>query len=161
MLTRIMQLFERPDSERRTQSLPAREQRLAAAALLVHAARIDGHKSAAEEEKLQAILSERFALSQGELDALLGAAGKAEEEAVDLYRFTSVLCRHLDQAGRQQIVRMLWEIAFADDILHAYEENLIWRVAELLGVSSRDRIRLKKAVVGRTAYLSKQQRNED
>ena len=55
-----------------------------------------------------------------------------EEEAVDLYRFTSVLCAGLDQEGRQRIIEMLWEMAIVDEVAHEFEANLVWRVAELL-----------------------------
>jgi uncharacterized tellurite resistance protein B-like protein len=72
-----------------------------------------------------------------------------EQEAVDLYRFTSVLCAGLDQDGRQRIIEMLWEVAMADGVLHEFESNLVWRAAELLGVSTRDRVRLRKLVESR------------
>ena len=38
--------------------------------------------------------------------------------------------------GRKQIIEMLWEIAMADPAAHEFESNLVWRVAELLGVSA-------------------------
>ena len=41
---------------------------------------------------------------------------------------------------------MMWQLVFADGKVHEFEDNLIWRVAELLGVSSQVRIRLKQSV---------------
>ena len=70
-----------------------------------------------------------------------------EQEAVDLYRFTSVLCAGLDQEGRQRIIEMLWEMAMADCLVHEFEANLVWRAAELLGVSTR----APRAAGGKTA----------
>jgi uncharacterized tellurite resistance protein B-like protein len=43
---------------------------------------------------------------------------------------------------------MLWRIAFSDGRAHEFEENTIWRIAELIGVSSRDRIALRRLVAG-------------
>jgi uncharacterized tellurite resistance protein B-like protein len=60
-----------------------------------------------------------------------------------------VLCAQLDQDGRKQIIEMLWEIAMADRVVHEFESNLVWRVAELLGVSARDRVLLRKTVASR------------
>ena len=57
---------------------------------------------------------------------------------MDFYQFTSVLKRALDDDGRQKIVEMLWDIAYADGAPDEFEENTIWRIAELLGVSTRD-----------------------
>jgi uncharacterized tellurite resistance protein B-like protein len=129
----------------------ADELQLAAAALLVHAAVIDGNTADDELKKLKDLLQERFALSESDADRLIEEGKSRERDAVDLYRFTSVLCRELDQDGRKRIVEMLWEIVMADGELHEFEDNLVWRVAELLGVSARDRITLKKAVAARVA----------
>ena len=42
-----------------------------------------------------------------------------------------------------------WQLVFADGKVHEFEDNLIWRVAELLGVSARDRVLLRKMVASR------------
>lgn len=125
------------------------ELRLAAAALLIHAALVDGHKDAEESRKLKALLQKRFAIDGAELIATLGEAEAWEKQSVDLYGLTSVLCRELDQDGRKRIVEMLWEIVLADGVLHEFESNLVWRASELLGVSARDRVTLRKAVESR------------
>jgi uncharacterized tellurite resistance protein B-like protein len=123
--------------------------RLASAALLVHAASIDGHFDQDERRTLKTLLQTRYGLSDSDVRKLLSAAQAQEQEAVDLYRFTSVLCRELDQEGRKRMVEMLWEVAYADGVLHEFESNLVWRAAELLGVSTRDRVELRKAVESR------------
>jgi uncharacterized tellurite resistance protein B-like protein len=40
----------------------------------------------------------------------------------------------------------LWEIIYADGRVSEFESNLIWRAADLLGISSRDRIELGRRV---------------
>jgi len=120
--------------------------RLAATALMVHAIEIDGITKPEEKAKLRDILRLRFALTESQLSELIAKAHEKDHEAIDLYGFTSVLTRKLDQAGRQRIVRLLWEIVLADEEIHEFEDNFIWQVAELLGVSTRDRIRLRKQV---------------
>ncbi|MGH6867060.1 MAG: TerB family tellurite resistance protein [Methyloceanibacter sp.] len=137
------------------EQVPARnlreeELRLAAAALLVHGTVVDGTVEPEERRKLKAILQTRFDLDAGEARKLLGEAEVREHDAVDIYRFTSVLCRELDQDGRKRIVEMLWEVVMADGVVHEFENNLVWRAAELLGVSTRDRITLRKAVESRS-----------
>lgn len=122
------------------------DMRLAAAALLFHVIAVDDEVSEAEKAKLHALLRDRFSLADADVDALIAAAREADNEAVDLYGFTSVLKRHLDDAGRERIIEMMWELVFADGKVHEFEDNLIWRVAELLGVSSPVRIRLKQSV---------------
>jgi uncharacterized tellurite resistance protein B-like protein len=119
--------------------------RLAAAALLVHLASIDGEFDAGERDYLQRTVESRFGLDAAAARELIDRAWESEREAVDLYRFTNVLKRNMDEEGRRQIIGMLWEMAYADGTIHEFEENIIWRVAELLGVSTRDRVGLRKS----------------
>ncbi|HEY6603978.1 MAG TPA: TerB family tellurite resistance protein [Xanthobacteraceae bacterium] len=123
--------------------------RLAAAALLVHAAAIDGDVSDAEREKLHTVIKRQFALDEATTDELVAEATEAEHEAIDLYHFTSLINRSLDEEGRRRVVEMMWEIAYADSDVDEFERNLIWRAADLLGVSSRERIELGQRVAGR------------
>lgn len=122
------------------------DSRLAVAALLVHSMTIDGSASDSERAKLADLLERKFGLSGADLDLLIHDAVTAENEAVDLYRFTSVLKRQMSEAERIRVIEDLWEIAFADGANHEFEENLVWRVAELLGVNARDRIARKRLV---------------
>jgi uncharacterized tellurite resistance protein B-like protein len=122
--------------------------RLAATALLVHVISIDGEPSAAEKRKLHSLIESRFGLDPGSADQLIASATLVEGEAVDLYHFTSVIMRSVDEAGRLRIVEMMWELVYADGEVNEFEDNVVWRAADLLGVSSRDRIDLKHRVAG-------------
>ena len=124
--------------------------RLAAAAMLVHAAAIDGEMSQSERDKLHAVIMQRFALDDATTDELITKATAAEHEAVDLYHFTHQLNRALDDDGRAKIVEMMWEIVYADGQRDELEDNLIWRAADLLGVSAHERIALRRRVGGET-----------
>ncbi|MGH6814060.1 MAG: TerB family tellurite resistance protein [Methylocella sp.] len=122
--------------------------RLAAVALLIHVANVDGETDLAERRRLKTIIEERFDLDAKATSELIAMAEQSDREAVDLYHFTSVLKRALDDEGRHKIVEMLWDIAFADGVADEFEENAIWRIAELLGVSTRDRVLLRQRVAG-------------
>ena len=76
----------------------------------------------------------------------MSKATEAEQEAVDLYHFTSLLNRSLDEDGRRRVIEMMWEIVYADGRVSEFEDNLIWRAADLLGVSTRERIELRRRV---------------
>lgn len=124
--------------------------RVAAVALLVHIADADGVTDAAESRRLKALVKERFDLDAAEASALIKEAEQSEREAVDFYHFTHVLKRHLDDEGRHKIIEMMWDMAFADGTVDEIEENTVWRIAELLGVSSRDRVLLRQKVAAET-----------
>lgn len=120
--------------------------RLSAAALLVHVVTIDGVIGADEMAELRRILAFRFSLKDDEAEHLLEAAMAKDAEAVDLYAFTSVLNRALDLEGRKRIIEMMFEVAYADGGLTEFEDNLVWRAAELLNVPSRDRVEIRKRI---------------
>ena len=120
--------------------------RLAAVALLVHAATIDGDISPSERDKLHAVVKQRFSLDDATADELIDKATEAEHESVDLYHFTSLLNRVLDEEGRTRIIEMMWEIVYADGQRDELEDNLLWRAADLLGVSQRQRIELRQRI---------------
>ena len=123
--------------------------RLAATALLVHVISLDGAPSEVEKRKLHSLLETRFKLDPGTADQLIAAATRVEGEAVDLYHFTSVIMRSVDEEGRLRIVEMMWELVYADGQVSEFEDNVVWRAADLLGVSARDRIELKHRVAER------------
>jgi uncharacterized tellurite resistance protein B-like protein len=123
--------------------------RLAATALLIHVISLDGEPSELEKRKLHSLLESSFGLDPGTADRLIASAMQAEGEAVDLYHFTSVIMRSVNEEGRLRIVEMMWELVYADGGVTEFEDNVVWRAADLLGVSSHDRIELKRRIAGR------------
>ena len=134
------------DSGRQGERFDDRDYRLAAAALLVHTATIDGKFTEAERAKLHDLVKQRFNLDDAHTDELIAEATAADQQSVDLYRFTSRLTRSLDQKGRARVIEMMWQIVYTDGIVTEFEDNLIWRVADLLGVSRDERIALRERV---------------
>jgi uncharacterized tellurite resistance protein B-like protein len=125
--------------------------KLAATALFVHVISLDGEPSETEKRKLHDLIETRFGLDPGTADKLIASATRVEGEAVDLYHFTSVIMRSLNDQGRLRIVEMMWELVYADGRVSEFEENVVWRAADLLGISSRDRVELKHRVAGTQA----------
>src|SRR6185369_6320192 len=123
--------------------------RLAATALLIHVISIDGEPSEIEKRKLHSLIESRFGLDPGTADHLIASATLVEGEAVDLYHFTSVIMRSVNEEGRLRIVEMMWELVYADGQVSEFEDNVVWRASDLLGISSRDRIELKHRVAER------------
>jgi uncharacterized tellurite resistance protein B-like protein len=134
------------EGEKHPSQFADNDYRLAAVALLVHAATIDGDMSERERDKLHTIVKSRFALTDELADELIDKATTAEHEAVDLYHFTSLLNRVLDEEGRGKVVEMMWQIVYADGRRDELEDNLLWRAADLLGVSPRERIELRQRI---------------
>jgi uncharacterized tellurite resistance protein B-like protein len=132
--------------DKQAQGFDDHDHRVALAALLLHAATVDGNFDQADRDKLHALLKQRFQLGDAKTEQLIERAAAADREAIDLYHFTHVLNDSLDEAGRCRMIEMMWQIAYADGTASEFEDNLIWRVADLLGVSSTERIALRQRV---------------
>lgn len=134
------------DGDRPANEYGDNDYRLAAATLLVHAASIDGSVSDVERARLHDVLKQRFSLDDAGTDKLVEEATEADAKAIDLYQFTSKLNRSLDDNGRARLVEMMWQIVYADGAVTEFEDNLIWRAADLLHVSRDQRIALRARV---------------
>jgi uncharacterized tellurite resistance protein B-like protein len=147
MFERILSfLKDLPSGDKAARHLSEDDPRVAAAALLIHVMAADGVCNEDERARLKDARSRAYNVSGSELKALMKAAEAAEADAVDLYTFTSVLKRHLDEDARGEFIRLMWEVVFADGEVHELEDNLVWRVAELIGVDSRTRVTMRQRV---------------
>jgi uncharacterized tellurite resistance protein B-like protein len=121
-------------------------------ALALHVVQADGIIADAENEVLESSIRSYFNLSKGEFDVMLKAARREEEEAVDLFRFTSRINRALDEKQKAEFIGLLWQIVHADNDRNELEDHLVWRIAELIGVSDRDRINKRLEVEDRRKH---------
>jgi uncharacterized tellurite resistance protein B-like protein len=140
------------DTGRQSQ-LDDKDGRLATAALLIRAATVNSEMSASRRQILRAVLKSGFALDDPATAQLIDDASAAEQSAVDLYHFTRQLNDALDDEGRRRIVKMMWEVVYADGRVSEFEDNIIWRIADLLGVSSRQRVELRRQVASDRGVL--------
>jgi uncharacterized tellurite resistance protein B-like protein len=149
MLREIKDFFSELTGESKPQAqFGENDYRLAAAALLVHVATLDQELSAEGRAKLHAILKGPYGLNDAATEELIEAAIAADHDAVDFYHFTSLINRLLDDEGRRRIVEMMWEVVYLDGRVTEFEDNVMWRVSDLLNIPARDRIALRERVAG-------------
>jgi len=56
------------------------------------------------------------------------------EKRVSFYDIINDINQNLDKKGKIDVLKMLWEIAYADKVLGVDEERIIRRSAEMLGI---------------------------
>jgi uncharacterized tellurite resistance protein B-like protein len=137
MLETLQRFFRRPE--------PAglnHDPKLAVAALLVHLAAVDGTVTPEERSALRGVLQDFYGLGETEVDTLVAEATRRDSESVDFYRFTAAISA-LPEDEKIEIIRMMWTVVFADKKNHEMEDNMVWRIAELIHVSARDRTTLR------------------
>ena len=111
---------------------------VAAAALMVEAARLDGSFTDVERDRIQKLLVQRFQLTPWLAAELLARAERTATESVAWQGFTQAIKDGLAPEERIGIIEMLWEVVYADGQLHDYEASLLRRVTGLLYVGDRE-----------------------
>lgn len=106
----------------------------AVATLMVEVMLMDGRLDDAEQGVISSMLQRRFDMDDAAVDALVRQATAEADKAHDLYQFTSRIIKAYPINQRSDIIRELWQVAMADGHADAYEEQLIRRIAELIGV---------------------------
>jgi uncharacterized tellurite resistance protein B-like protein len=116
------------------------------AALPINATTIDNGMSDARRKKLHAILKSYFGRDDTATLELIERAATAARDTIDLYHFTRRIYYFVSDERRHCIIQMMWEVLYADGSVSALENNIVWRTADLLGVSSRQRVELRHRV---------------
>jgi len=131
-----------------TQADAQHRARLAAAVLLVEVARSDQNFSDAEREAVLGSVQRKFDLSPAEAQQLLAPAERESNAAHDIYQFTAQIDAAFTVERKLKLLEELWRTAYADSVLHEYEEHLIRRIADLLHLSHSQFIAAKLRALG-------------
>ena len=126
---------------------------LAVTALLFHAAALDGSIDTEEERLIASLVRRRFDLDEDALPALIAAGRATEEETHQILGFTRDIKDSSNHKDRIELMEMLWEVVLADGEEHAFETNLMRRLAGLIYVTdqesgaARQRVRARMGLV--------------
>ncbi|MCY3872720.1 MAG: TerB family tellurite resistance protein [Rhodobacteraceae bacterium] len=137
MISELVALFRFPVPETPNR-FSAEDEKLALAALMVRAARIDGEYLPHEQHVIDMVLQERFALAAPDSVRIRREAEELEAQAPDTVRFTRVIKRTVPYEERKAIVEVLWKVVLADDTREAEENGFLRLVTHLVGVADRD-----------------------
>ena len=118
--------------------------KLAAVALLIRVATADRDMSEAKRKGLHAVVKAGFELDDAGAAQLIEEGCAAERKSIDLYQFTRQIKDAFDEEGRRRVVQMMWDTAYLEGGLNGFEANVIWRAADLLGVSTRQRVEMRQ-----------------
>lgn len=118
--------------------------RLAVAVLLCHVAAVDGDTQPEERRQVVEELTRRYDLPDEIAHDLTEAATRIERETVALADFTAGLQRRLPIDERREIVAALCKVALAEGGVHEFEDAVVWRIADLLGIPPHERVAIAK-----------------
>src|SRR6056297_1540874 len=115
----------------------------AGAVILFEMAAADDEYQAQELRMVQTAIEGAFGLSGEELEELMAEARSLRDQSVSLHDFTRSLRTGLERKQRDALVGWMWKVALSDGHLDRFEEQLLRRLADLLGVPHEEFIRQK------------------
>ena len=118
--------------------------RMATAVLMVDVALVDSSFDETEFDRMLGLIKRQFGLGTQEAADLINAANAKADEQVSVHDLTAFLNERLSDEEKARVVQSLWSIAYSDGQLDKYENSLVLKVSNLLGVSSEQVARLKR-----------------
>ena len=125
-------------------ALPAEDQRIAVAALLVIAAHADHDYAETERAQIDRVLAERYRLAPNVAAALRAQGEAAEAASNDMYKFTALIKAGVPFEERSSVLEALWRVVLADATREMHEDALMRRVTDLLGLDARDSVEARR-----------------
>jgi uncharacterized tellurite resistance protein B-like protein len=134
MLDRIIDTLKKKSAPKPAAPITPEVKRLAAAALMVEAARRDQDFAADERAAIVRIVGENFKLTGEDASTLVSLAEQRQRLPYGESIFTRTISESFTPDERKDVVRMLWEVALSDGQLHRVEAAMIERLTKEIGL---------------------------
>lgn len=125
------------------------EDRLAAAALLVHVARVDGTFAEPERAAIATFVREGFAVPADVAAALIARAERMDREVDDVAALVEMMGHEAHAPDKRRLLVTAYGVAAADGQVREFEDDLVWRMGRLLGFDDDAITAIRREVVGR------------
>jgi uncharacterized tellurite resistance protein B-like protein len=141
---RLIERFKPPAADKRADHDPLR---LATAAVLLDIAYADGTFTPAEDGNIVEYLRRTFQLDEASAQELIEAAAEIRSHTIDYFAITSYIRKSMSMEERINIVKTMWRMAYSDGRLTEYENYLVRKLSDLLGIEHHVMIEAKVAVL--------------
>ena len=141
---RLIERFKQSPEEKKSGHDPLR---LATAAVLLDIAYADGTFSPAEDGNMVEYLRRAFQLDEASAQELIEAAAEIRNRTIDYFAITNFIRKQMSLDDRVDIVKTMWRIVYADGRLTDYENYLVRKLSDLLGLEHHVMIDAKVAVL--------------
>ena len=114
---------------------------LAICILMIEVSRSDDNYDDVEKEKIISILKSKYELDETQLEIIMKIANQKNEDMISLYEWTTIINNTYQYDERVKILKSLWEVAHADNVIDKYEDYTIRKIADLIYVKHSDFIK--------------------
>ena len=148
MLDKILKLLKEGPKAPAASVSSGDVKQVAAAALMVEAARLDRDFDEGERATITRVVKAQFGLTDEAATDLVDIAEKRQNANYSDMAFINIVANSFDEAEKKDLLKMLWTVALADGSLHKFEEHLVGHVARELGINAEDALAAKAAAQG-------------
>ena len=141
---RLIERFKQSPEEKKAGHDPLL---LATAAVLLDIAYADGSFTPAEDGNMLEYLRNAFHLDQPSAQELIEAAAEIRNRTIDYFAITSYIRKSMSLEQRIEIVKTMWRMVYSDGRLTDYENYLVRKLSDLLGLEHHVMIDAKVAVL--------------
>ena len=139
----MFNFFKKKKVEEPVNKYSKEEVLLVSASLAYEVAKSDGDIGEAELDKIKDQLEDVKKHVDKEASELLSKIESKSDESVSFYDLVTLVNEKFTLDQKHMLVRFLWDVAYADNVLEADEERLIRRIADLLAIKDVKVLRLK------------------
>lgn len=120
---------------------------LAVAAIMLEMVGMDNQVDENEMQRFSLLLKQQLLIEDEEIEQLQKLARQELADSVDYYQFTNLINQSFDLEKKCQIIKSLWELAYADGRIDSHEEHFLRKIADLLFVPHSEFIKAKLQVI--------------
>ena len=147
MLSFIKEIFQPNESSKSSYHFTEDQKiQLAACTLFIEIAKADSDFSVDEYKKIAEVMEKMFELSKEQVHELMELAEDWISRSVSMYEFTEIINKYFSDDDKYVLVKNLWKIVYADNVLDKYEEHLVRLISNNLLLSHKDMIAAKLEV---------------
>ncbi|MGO4706754.1 TerB family tellurite resistance protein [Microvirga sp. 2MCAF38] len=117
--------------------------RVTVAALLILVTQADGRVLSVEERGLIVLVQSYFGLSDADASRILARAAEIGGELDPATSLADRILHDIPYEERPNLLILAYRVAAIDGHVHEFEDDLIWRIGRLLGLTDQDIVALK------------------
>ena len=117
--------------------------KIATTALFLEMAYIDFNLASEEEDQISDILVELFGLNPDQVRDLIEISRLQRDRKTDIWTFAGLIKTNFSREQKINILEKLWMIIFADGKVDKFEDHLIHKISDLLGLDHSEMIAAK------------------
>ena len=96
-----------------------------------------------EKSKIIDLLKKEFSLNYDQIKLVITLADQKNNEMISLHDFTEIVNNECSYSEKKDLIKMLWDVAYADGRIDKYEDYTIRKISDLLYIKHADFIKAK------------------